>query len=45
MTGRYRAAYGEIYIGASLVWLWLVEGQAPTWTDVGGADLAVIGAL
>src|SRR5688572_10934107 len=28
-AGRAYAAYGGIYIVASLVWLWLVEGAAP----------------
>ena len=44
-AGRAYAAYGGIYIVASLLWLWVVEGQAPTRTDVAGAALAVAGAL
>lgn len=44
-AGRAYAAYGGIYIAASLVWLWLIEGQAPTRTDLVGAALAVSGAL
>jgi small multidrug resistance family-3 protein len=44
-AGRAYAAYGGMYIAASLVWLWVVEGQTPTRTDVIGAALAVIGAL
>ena len=44
-AGRAYAAYGGIYIVASLAWLWLVEGQAPTSTDLAGAALAVAGAL
>ena len=44
-AGRAYAAYGGIYIAASLVWLWAIEGQTPTRTDVVGAALAVIGAL
>ena len=44
-AGRAYAAYGGIYIAASLLWLWLVEGQAPTRTDVVGAALAISGAL
>jgi small multidrug resistance family-3 protein len=44
-AGRAYAAYGGIYIAASLIWLWVVEGQAPTRPDVIGAVLAVIGAL
>jgi small multidrug resistance family-3 protein len=44
-AGRAYAAYGGIYIAASLVWLWLVEGQSPTRADVAGAILAISGAL
>jgi small multidrug resistance family-3 protein len=44
-AGRAYAAYGAIYIAASLVWLWLVEGQTPTRTDLLGAALAIAGAL
>ena len=44
-AGRAYAAYGGIYIAASLVWLWLVEGQRPTIPDIAGAALAVTGAL
>lgn len=44
-AGRAYAAYGGIYIAASLLWLWVVEGQTPTRTDVAGAALAVAGAL
>ena len=38
-AGRAYAAYGGIYIGASLVWLWVVEGHAnengPRWSSTG----------
>jgi small multidrug resistance family-3 protein len=44
-AGRAYAAYGGIYIAASLLWLWIVEGQAPTRTDAIGAALAIVGAL
>lgn len=44
-AGGAYAAYGGIYIVASLAWLWIVEGQAPTRTDLAGAALAVAGAL
>ena len=44
-AGRAYAAYGGIYIGASLVWLWVVEGQPPTRADLAGAALAIAGAL
>ena len=44
-AGRAYAAYGGIYIAASLAWLWIVEGQVPTRTDVLGASFAIVGAL
>ena len=44
-AGRAYAAYGGIYIAASLVWLWLAEGQRPSATDLLGAVIAVAGAL
>ena len=44
-AGRAYAAYGGVYIAASLGWLWLVEGQRPTITDSVGAAVAVLGAL
>jgi small multidrug resistance family-3 protein len=43
-AGRAFAAYGGIYIAASLVWLWLAEGIRPTLYDLGGAALCVLGA-
>ena len=42
---RHAWGYGGIYIAASLVWLWLIERQAPTRTDMIGAALAIAGAL
>ena len=44
-AGRAYAAYGGIYIAASLCWLWVIEGRVPTSTDLIGAGLAVSGAL
>lgn len=43
-AGRAYAVYGGIYIAASLLWLWAVEGKAPDRWDVIGAGVAVIGA-
>ncbi len=43
-AGRAFAAYGGIYIAASLLWLWLVEGQRPDRWDAGGAVLCLFGA-
>ena len=42
-AGRAYAAYGGIYICASLAWLWTVEGVRPVRWDVGGAALCLIG--
>ena len=36
-AGRTYAAYGGVYIVASLLWLWLVEGRMPDrWVLAGG---------
>ncbi len=43
-AGRAYAAYGVVYICASLVWLWAVEGARPDRWDLIGAALALAGA-
>lgn len=43
-AGRSYAAYGGIYIAASLVWLWSVEGLRPDRWDLMGAALCLAGA-
>jgi len=43
-AGRAFAAYGGIYIAASLGWLWLVEGTRPDRWDMIGAVVCVFGA-
>ncbi|MGL4196632.1 MAG: YnfA family protein [Allorhizobium sp.] len=43
-AGRAFAAYGGVYIAASLVWLWLIEGQRPDRFDLTGAAICLIGA-
>ena len=43
-AGRAFAAYGGVYIAASLLWLWAVEGRAPTLWDAAGAALCLLGA-
>lgn len=43
-AGRAFAAYGGVYIAASLAWLWAVEGVRPDRWDVSGAALCLIGA-
>jgi small multidrug resistance family-3 protein len=44
-AGRAFAAYGGIYIAASLAWLWAIEGHRPSLTDAIGAAIAVAGGL
>lgn len=43
-AGRTYAAYGGVYIAASLLWLWLVEGLRPDRWDLAGSALCLIGA-
>lgn len=43
-AGRAYAAYGGVYITASIVWLWLAEGMRPTLTDLAGMALCLLGA-
>lgn len=43
-AGRAYAAYGGIYIAASVVWLWAVERQVPDRWDLVGAAVCVLGA-
>jgi small multidrug resistance family-3 protein len=43
-AGRAYAAYGGVYIAASLLWLWLVEDQVPDPWDLAGAALCLAGA-
>ena len=44
LAGRAYAAYGGIYIAASLVWLWAVERVWPDRWDVIGAAVCLAGA-
>lgn len=43
-AGRAYAAYGGVYIAASLLWLWLVEGARPDRWDMAGAAVCLVGA-
>lgn len=43
-AGRAYAAYGGIYITASLIWLWLAEGIRPDRWDLAGAAFCMVGA-
>ncbi len=43
-AGRAFAAYGGVYIAASLGWLWLVEGSRPDRWDLVGGAICLLGA-
>jgi small multidrug resistance family-3 protein len=43
-AGRAYAAYGGVYIGASLLWLWAIEGARPDRWDALGAAICLAGA-
>lgn len=42
-AGRVYAAYGGVYIGVALFWLWWVDGVRPTWWDLLGGSVALTG--
>ena len=44
-SGRAFAAYGGVYIAASLLWLWVIEGQRPDKWDILGAVICITGAV
>lgn len=43
-SGRVYAAYGAVYIGAALLWLRVVDGIVPSWSDFLGVGMALAGA-
>lgn len=43
-AGRAYAAYGGVYIAASLLWLWAMEGARPDRWDAIGAAVCIAGA-
>ena len=43
-AGRAYAAYGGVYVAASLVWLWLAEGRKPDTWDLTGGVVVLRGA-
>lgn len=43
-AGRAYAAYGGIYIAASLLWLWLAERHPPDRWDLIGAAVCLVGS-
>lgn len=42
-SGRVYAAYGGVYIGVAIIWLWLVDGIHPSAWDVLGVAVALAG--
>ncbi|TLX60151.1 YnfA family protein [Stutzerimonas nosocomialis] len=44
-AGRIYAAYGGVYVGTALLWLWLVDGIRPSGWDVLGSLVAIAGML
>lgn len=44
-AGRAYAAYGGVYVVASLLWLWAVEGVRPDRWDVTGGILCLAGMV
>lgn len=42
-AGRIYAAYGGVYIGVAVMWLWLVESIKPSITDLVGVLVCFIG--
>ena len=43
-AGRAYAAYGGVYIAASLGWMWVVEGVRPDRWDLIGSAICLAGA-
>ena len=43
-AGRIYAAYGGVYIGVAILWLWAVDGIRPTLPDILGLLLCILGA-
>ncbi len=42
-SGRVYAAYGGVYIGVAVLWLWLVDGIRPSAWDLAGVGVAFAG--
>ena len=42
-AGRVYAAYGGVYIGMAILWLWAVDGVRPTAWDIAGVLVALAG--
>jgi small multidrug resistance family-3 protein len=42
-AGRVYAAYGGVYIGTAILWLWLVDKIRPSGWDLLGSAIALLG--
>lgn len=42
-AGRVYAAYGGVYIGVAIFWLWVVDAVRPTTTDLIGVAISLLG--
>ena len=42
-SGRVYAAYGGVYIGTAIAWLWAVDGVRPSGWDLAGVAVALSG--
>jgi small multidrug resistance family-3 protein len=42
-AGRVYAAYGGVYIGMAIMWLWLIDSIRPTAWDLLGSAVALLG--
>ena len=42
-SGRVYAAYGGVYIGTAIAWLWAVDGVRPSAWDAAGVAVALLG--
>ncbi len=42
-AGRVYAAYGGVYIGIAVLWLWAIDGVRPTPWDIAGVLVALTG--
>lgn len=42
-AGRVYAAYGGVYVGVAILWLWLIDAVRPTVWDMLGGSLCLVG--
>lgn len=42
-AGRVYAAYGGVYVGVAILWLWAVDGVQPSRTDWVGVAVCLLG--